>query len=76
MASMLHHFNGEDNEHWQLHAHFIRRCCVQLQYVNLWWAMKCRFESQRDLTAEQGRKIYVALSEVHYKEVSNNFLEV
>ena len=34
-------FNGEDNEHWQLHAHFIHHYCVQLRFVNLWWDMRC-----------------------------------
>lgn len=34
-------FNGEENQHWQLHAHFIRLCCAPPPYVNLWLVMKC-----------------------------------
>lgn len=61
-------FNGEENEHWQLHAHFypplLRSATVRKFMVG--YEMLC--ESQRDLTAEQAAQRLQALSEIHYKE--------
>ncbi len=61
-------FNGDDNEHWQLHAHFypplLRSASVQKFMVGY----ELMAEAQRDLTAEQAAQRLAALPETHYRE--------
>lgn len=60
-------FDGEANDHWQLHAHFypplLRSATVRKFLVGY----EMLAEAQRDLTAEQAAERLRALSEVHYK---------
>jgi len=61
-------FNGEDNEHWQLHAHFYPPLLRSATVRKFMVGYEMLGESQRDLTAEQAAERLRALSEVHYKE--------
>ena len=61
-------FNGEDNEHWQLHAHFYPPLLRSATVRKFMVGYEMLGESQRDLTAEQAADRLRALSEVHYKE--------
>lgn len=61
-------FNGEDNEHWQLHAHFYPPLLRSATVRKFMVGYEMLGESQRDLTAEQAADRLRALNEVHYKE--------
>ena len=61
-------FNGEDNEHWQLHAHFYPPLLRSATVRKFMVGYEMLGENQRDLTAEQAADRLRALSEVHYKE--------
>ena len=61
-------FNGEDNEHWQLHAHFYPPLLRSATVRKFMVGYEMLGENQRDLTAEQAAERLRALSEVHYKE--------
>ncbi|MEX4602743.1 galactose-1-phosphate uridylyltransferase [Haemophilus influenzae] len=61
-------FNGEENEHWQLHAHFYPPLLRSATVRKFMVGYEMLGESQRDLTAEQAAERLRALSEVHYKE--------
>jgi len=60
--------NGEDNSHWQLHAHFypplLRSASVKKHMVGY----EMLAESQRDLTAETAANILKDASSTHYKQ--------
>ncbi|NQZ24613.1 MAG: UDP-glucose--hexose-1-phosphate uridylyltransferase [Colwellia sp.] len=60
--------NGEDNSHWQLHAHFypplLRSATVKKHMVGY----EMLAESQRDLTAETAASILKNASSIHYKQ--------
>ncbi len=60
-------FNGADNQHWQLHAHFypplLRSATVRKFLVGY----EMLAEAQRDLTAEQAAERLRELPELHYK---------
>jgi len=60
--------NGEDNSHWQLHAHFypplLRSATVKKHMVGY----EMLAESQRDLTAETAASILNNASSIHYKQ--------
>jgi len=60
--------NGEDNSHWQLHAHFypplLRSSSVKKHMVGY----EMLAESQRDLTAETAAQILKNASSVHFKQ--------
>jgi UDPglucose--hexose-1-phosphate uridylyltransferase len=60
--------NGEDNSHWQLHAHFypplLRSASVKKHMVGY----EMLAESQRDLTAETAANILKEASSIHYKQ--------
>ena len=60
-------FNGEDNSHWQLHAHFypplLRSATVRKWMVGY----EMLGESQRDITAEKAAERLRELPETHYK---------
>ncbi len=59
---------GQDNPHWQLHAHFypplLRSATVQKFRVGF----ELLSEEQRDLTAEQAAQRLRDLPEIHFKE--------
>lgn len=61
-------FNGEANDHWQLHAHFypplLRSATVKKHMVGY----EMLAEAQRDLTPEQAAERLIACSPVHYLE--------
>lgn len=60
-------FNGEDNQHWQLHAHFYPPLLRSATVRKFMVGYEMLGESQRDLTAEQAAARLRELSEVHYK---------
>ncbi|ABR75248.1 galactose-1-phosphate uridylyltransferase [Actinobacillus succinogenes] len=60
-------FNAEDNEHWQLHAHFYPPLLRSATVRKFMVGYEMLGESQRDLTAEQAAARLRELSEVHYK---------
>lgn len=61
-------FNGQSNDHWQLHAHFypplLRSATVRKWMVGY----EMMAEAQRDLTAEQAVDRLRSLSAIHYKQ--------
>ncbi|MGC7590616.1 galactose-1-phosphate uridylyltransferase [Bisgaard Taxon 46] len=61
-------FNGEENEHWQLHAHFYPPLLRSATVRKFMVGYEMLGESQRDLTPEQAAQRLQALSEIHYKE--------
>lgn len=61
-------FNGEANEHWQLHAHFYPPLLRSATVRKFMVGYEMLAESQRDLTAELAAARLRELSEVHYKE--------
>ncbi|WP_439287038.1 galactose-1-phosphate uridylyltransferase [Lonepinella sp. BR2357] len=61
-------FNGEPNDHWQLHAHFYPPLLRSATVRKFMVGYEMLGESQRDLTAEQAATRLRELSEVHYKE--------
>lgn len=60
-------FNGEENQHWQLHAHFypplLRSATVRKFMVG--YEMLAR---PADLTAEQAAERLRAVSDIHFRE--------
>ncbi|MGQ0285715.1 galactose-1-phosphate uridylyltransferase [Pasteurellaceae bacterium 22721_9_1] len=60
-------FNGQDNSHWQLHAHFYPPLLRSATVRKFMVGYEMLAESQRDLTAEQAAERLSNLSEVHYK---------
>ncbi len=62
-------FNGKENAHWQLHAHFYPPLLRSATVRKFMVGFEMMAESQRDLTAEQAAERLNAVSdEVHYKE--------
>ncbi|WP_101775432.1 galactose-1-phosphate uridylyltransferase [Pasteurella oralis] len=61
-------FNGESNDHWQLHAHFYPPLLRSATVRKFMVGYEMLGESQRDLTAEQAAERLRILSEVHYKQ--------
>ncbi|TDQ57941.1 UTP-hexose-1-phosphate uridylyltransferase /UDP-glucose-hexose-1-phosphate uridylyltransferase [Mesocricetibacter intestinalis] len=59
-------FNGEDNPHWQLHAHFYPPLLRSAQVRKFMVGYEMLAESQRDLSAEQAAARLRALSDIHY----------
>jgi UDPglucose--hexose-1-phosphate uridylyltransferase len=64
-------FNGGDNDHWQVHAHFypplLRSATVRKFLVGY----EMMAEAQRDLTAEQAADRLRKLPDIHYRQVNN-----
>ena len=60
-------FNGEENDHWQLHAHFYPPLLRSATVRKFMVGYEMLGESQRDLTAEQAAERLRELSEIHYK---------
>ncbi|MDY4594327.1 MAG: galactose-1-phosphate uridylyltransferase [[Pasteurella] aerogenes] len=61
-------FNGEENEHWQLHAHFYPPLLRSATVRKFMVGYEMLGESQRDLTAEQAAARLRELSDIHYSE--------
>lgn len=59
---------GEDIEHWQLHALFYPPLLRSATIRKFMVGYEMLAESQRDLTAEQAAKRLRDLSDIHYKE--------
>lgn len=61
-------FNQDENQHWQLHAHFYPPLLRSATVRKFMVGYEMLGESQRDLTAEQAAVRLRELSEVHYKQ--------
>ena len=61
-------FNGEDDAHWQLHAHFYPPLLRSATVRKFMVGYEMLAEPQRDLTPEQAAERLRAVSAVHYLE--------
>lgn len=61
-------FNGENNDHWQLHAHFYPPLLRSATVRKFMVGYEMLAETQRDLTAEQAAERLRAVSDIHYRE--------
>lgn len=61
-------FNGADNDHWQLHAHFYPPLLRSASVRKFMVGYEMLAETQRDLTAEQAAARLRAVSDIHYRE--------
>ena len=60
-------FNGEENDHWQLHAHFYPPLLRSATVKKFMVGYEMMAEAQRDLTAEQAAQRLRDLPNVHYR---------
>ncbi|GKX50376.1 galactose-1-phosphate uridylyltransferase [Budvicia aquatica] len=65
-------FNQQNNQHWQLHAHFYPPLLRSATVRKFMVGYEMLAEAQRDLTAEQAAERLRAVSDVHYNESGNN----
>ena len=61
-------FNEQNNEHWQLHAHYYPPLLRSATIKKFMVGYEMMAEPQRDLTAEQAAKRLRELPSVHYKD--------
>ncbi|WP_263771056.1 UDP-glucose--hexose-1-phosphate uridylyltransferase [Propionivibrio soli] len=61
-------FDGKENPHWQLHAHFYPPLLRSASVRKFMVGYEMLAEPQRDLTPEQAAERLRALSDVHYNE--------
>ncbi|WP_159566564.1 galactose-1-phosphate uridylyltransferase [Budvicia diplopodorum] len=61
-------FNQQDNQHWQLHAHFYPPLLRSATVRKFMVGYEMLAEAQRDLTAEQAAERLRAVSDVHYNQ--------
>ena len=61
-------FNGEENAHWQLHAHFYPPLLRSATVRKFMVGYEMLAETQRDLTAEQAAERLRAVSDIHFRE--------
>lgn len=61
-------FNGEENRHWQLHAHFYPPLLRSATVRKFMVGYEMLAETQRDLTAEQAAERLRAVSDVHFRQ--------
>lgn len=61
-------FDGQENLHWQLHAHFYPPLLRSASVRKFMVGYEMLAEPQRDLTPEQAAERLRALSDVHYNE--------
>jgi UDPglucose--hexose-1-phosphate uridylyltransferase len=61
-------FDGESNEHWQLHAHFFPPLLRSARIRKFMVGYEMLAESQRDLLPELAAERLRALSSVHFRE--------
>lgn len=67
-AGTARHFNGEENQHWQLHAHFYPPLLRSATVRKFMVGYEMLAETQRDLTAEQAAERLRAVSDIHFRE--------
>lgn len=60
--------NGEENQHWQLHAHFYPPLLRSATVRKFMVGYEMLAETQRDLTAEQAAERLRAVSDIHFRE--------
>ena len=63
-------FNGKNNDHWQLHAHFYPPLLRSATVKKFMVGYEMLSESQRDITAEQAADRLQQLPEIHFKNRS------
>jgi UDPglucose--hexose-1-phosphate uridylyltransferase len=63
-------FNGQLNDHWQLHAHFYPPLLRSATVRKFMVGYEMLGEAQRDITPEQAAARLQELSELHYKDRS------
>lgn len=61
-------FNQQNNQHWQLHAHFYPPLLRSATVRKFMVGYEMLAEAQRDLTAEQAAERLRAVSDVHYHQ--------
>ena len=61
-------FNGNNPDHWQVHAHFYPPLLRSATVRKFMVGYEMLAESQRDLTPEQAAERLRALSDIHYNE--------
>nr|WP_113867866.1 galactose-1-phosphate uridylyltransferase [Brenneria salicis]NMN90946.1 UDPglucose--hexose-1-phosphate uridylyltransferase [Brenneria salicis ATCC 15712 = DSM 30166]RBP60522.1 UTP-hexose-1-phosphate uridylyltransferase /UDP-glucose-hexose-1-phosphate uridylyltransferase [Brenneria salicis ATCC 15712 = DSM 30166]RLM30147.1 galactose-1-phosphate uridylyltransferase [Brenneria salicis ATCC 15712 = DSM 30166] len=61
-------FNGDDNAHWQLHAHFYPPLLRSASVRKFMVGYEMLAEVQRDLTAEQAAERLRSVSDIHFRE--------
>ncbi len=61
-------FNGEENDHWQLHAHFYPPLLRSASVRKFMVGYEMLAETQRDLTAEQAAERLRSVSDIHFRE--------
>jgi UDPglucose--hexose-1-phosphate uridylyltransferase len=61
-------YNGDSNEHWQLHAHFYPPLLRSASIKKFMVGYEMLSETQRDMTPEQAAERLRALSNQHYKQ--------
>lgn len=61
-------FDGEENAHWQLHAHFYPPLLRSATVRKFMVGYEMLAEAQRDITAEQAAERLRAVSDIHYRE--------
>ncbi|MCL2892550.1 galactose-1-phosphate uridylyltransferase [Brenneria tiliae] len=61
-------FNGEENSHWQLHAHFYPPLLRSASVRKFMVGYEMLAEAQRDLTAEQAAERLRGVSDIHFRE--------
>lgn len=61
-------FNGEKNDHWQLHAHFYPPLLRSATVRKFMVGYEMLAETQRDLTPEQAAERLRAVSDIHFRE--------
>jgi UDPglucose--hexose-1-phosphate uridylyltransferase len=65
-------FDGKDNSHWQLHAHFYPPLLRSSTIKKFMVGYEMLAEAQRDITAEQAADKLKSLSLIHYKNNNEN----
>lgn len=60
--------DGQENAHWQLHAHFYPPLLRSATVRKFMVGYEMLAEAQRDLTAEQAAERLRAVSDIHYRE--------
>ena len=61
-------FNGAENEHWQLHAHFYPPLLRSASVRKFMVGYEMLAEPQRDLTPEQAAERLRSVSDIHFNE--------
>jgi UDPglucose--hexose-1-phosphate uridylyltransferase len=61
-------YDGRDNQHWQLHAHFYPPLLRSATVKKFMVGYEMLAEAQRDLTAEQAAQRLRELSDIHFRE--------